>query len=82
MNVYLDESDMKRDESLPEANSYFTKLCHFYIEVNWLFNIISRFSHSTPLLRSLHWLPVAGNIRFQTQMLACLQSQIPPNTNL
>ncbi|KAF7709877.1 hypothetical protein HF521_016727, partial [Silurus meridionalis] len=28
------------------------------------------FSHTTPLLRSLHWLPVAARIRFKTLMLA------------
>ncbi|XP_033988854.1 uncharacterized protein LOC117484534, partial [Trematomus bernacchii] len=27
-------------------------------------------SHTTPLLRSLHWLPVAARIRFKTQVLA------------
>ncbi|KAK3536252.1 hypothetical protein QTP86_000157 [Hemibagrus guttatus] len=29
-----------------------------------------KFSHTTPLLRSLHWLPVAACIRFKTLMLA------------
>ncbi|KAK3513801.1 hypothetical protein QTP70_028874 [Hemibagrus guttatus] len=29
-----------------------------------------QFSHTTPLLRSLHWLPVAARIRFKTLMLA------------
>ncbi|KAI5622218.1 hypothetical protein C0J50_18226 [Silurus asotus] len=29
-----------------------------------------KFSHTTPLLRSLHWLPVAARIRFKTLMLA------------
>ncbi|KAI5614117.1 hypothetical protein C0J50_3838, partial [Silurus asotus] len=28
-----------------------------------------KFSHTTPLLRSLHWLPVAARIRFKTLML-------------
>ncbi|KAK3528352.1 hypothetical protein QTP86_034147 [Hemibagrus guttatus] len=34
-----------------------------------VFNL-SKFSHTTPLLRSLHWLPVAARIRFKTLMLA------------
>ncbi|KAI5103505.1 gastrula zinc finger protein XlCGF28.1-like [Silurus meridionalis] len=34
-----------------------------------LFNL-PKFSHTTPLLRSLHWLPVAARIRFKTLMLA------------
>ena len=29
-----------------------------------------KFSHTTPLLRSLHWLPVAARIRFKTLVLA------------
>ncbi|KAK3559376.1 hypothetical protein QTP86_012786 [Hemibagrus guttatus] len=31
---------------------------------------LPKFSHTTPLLRSLHWLPVAACIRFKTLMLA------------
>ncbi|KAK3560574.1 hypothetical protein QTP86_010913 [Hemibagrus guttatus] len=34
-----------------------------------VFNL-PKFSHTTPLLRSLHWLPVATHIRFKTLMLA------------
>ncbi|KAK3517719.1 hypothetical protein QTP70_016392, partial [Hemibagrus guttatus] len=34
-----------------------------------VFNL-SKFSHTTPLLRSLHWLPVAACIRFKILMLA------------
>ncbi|KAK3569809.1 hypothetical protein QTP86_005799 [Hemibagrus guttatus] len=34
-----------------------------------VFNL-PKFSHTTPLLRSLHWLPVAARIRFKTVMLA------------
>ncbi|KAK3528885.1 hypothetical protein QTP70_012078 [Hemibagrus guttatus] len=34
-----------------------------------VFNL-SKFSHTTPLLRSLHWIPVAACIRFKTLMLA------------
>ncbi|KAK3522819.1 hypothetical protein QTP86_002712 [Hemibagrus guttatus] len=34
-----------------------------------VFNL-HKFSHTTPLLRSLHWLPVAARIRFKTLMLA------------
>ncbi|KAK3523640.1 hypothetical protein QTP70_005836 [Hemibagrus guttatus] len=34
-----------------------------------VFNL-PKFSHTTPLLRSLHWLPVAESIRFKTLMLA------------
>ncbi|KAK3574024.1 hypothetical protein QTP86_034797, partial [Hemibagrus guttatus] len=34
-----------------------------------VFNL-PKFSHTTPLLRSLHWLPVAEPIRFKTLMLA------------
>ena len=34
-----------------------------------VFNL-PEFSHVTPLLRSLHWLPVAARIRFKTLMLA------------
>ncbi|KAK3506599.1 hypothetical protein QTP70_010866 [Hemibagrus guttatus] len=33
-----------------------------------VFNL-PKFSHTTPLLRSLHWLPVAAHIRFKTLML-------------
>ncbi|KAK3569695.1 hypothetical protein QTP86_002606 [Hemibagrus guttatus] len=33
-----------------------------------VFNL-PKFSHNTPLLRSLHWLPVAARIRFKTLML-------------
>ncbi|KAK3533516.1 hypothetical protein QTP70_023345, partial [Hemibagrus guttatus] len=33
-----------------------------------VFNL-PKFSHTTPLLRSLHWLPVAARIRFKTLML-------------
>ncbi|KAK3568177.1 hypothetical protein QTP86_034106 [Hemibagrus guttatus] len=35
-----------------------------------LHDLLSKFSHTTPLLRSLHWLPVAARIRFKTLMLA------------
>ncbi|KAK3572629.1 hypothetical protein QTP86_001136 [Hemibagrus guttatus] len=34
-----------------------------------VFNL-PKFSHTTPLLRSLHWLPVAARIRYKTLMLA------------
>ncbi|KAK3556297.1 hypothetical protein QTP70_007037 [Hemibagrus guttatus] len=34
-----------------------------------VFNL-PKFAHTTPLLRSLHWLPVAARIRFKTLMLA------------
>ncbi|KAK3554730.1 hypothetical protein QTP70_033143, partial [Hemibagrus guttatus] len=34
-----------------------------------VFNL-PKFSHTTPLLRSLHWLPVAARIRFKTLILA------------
>uniref|UniRef100_A0AAY4ENN7 Reverse transcriptase domain-containing protein n=1 Tax=Denticeps clupeoides TaxID=299321 RepID=A0AAY4ENN7_9TELE len=34
-----------------------------------IFNL-PKFSHTTPLLRSLHWLPVAARIRFKILMLA------------
>ncbi|KAK3548895.1 hypothetical protein QTP70_021245, partial [Hemibagrus guttatus] len=34
-----------------------------------VFNL-PKFSHTTPLLRSLHWLPVAARFRFKTLMLA------------
>ncbi|KAK3569637.1 hypothetical protein QTP86_002663 [Hemibagrus guttatus] len=34
-----------------------------------VFNL-PKFSHTTPLLRSLHWLPVAARIRFKRVMLA------------
>ncbi|KAK3514069.1 hypothetical protein QTP70_002908 [Hemibagrus guttatus] len=34
-----------------------------------VFNL-PKFSHTTPLLRSLHWLPVAARIRFKTLTLA------------
>ncbi|KAK3569886.1 hypothetical protein QTP86_006751 [Hemibagrus guttatus] len=34
-----------------------------------VFNL-PKFSHTTPLLRSLHWLPMAARIRFKTLMLA------------
>ncbi|KAI5098273.1 sodium- and chloride-dependent creatine transporter 1 [Silurus meridionalis] len=34
-----------------------------------VFNL-PKFLHTTPLLRSLHWLPVAARIRFKTLMLA------------
>ena len=34
-----------------------------------VFNL-PKFSHVTPLLRSLHWLPVAGRIRFKVLTLA------------
>ncbi|KAK3519597.1 hypothetical protein QTP86_003186 [Hemibagrus guttatus] len=34
-----------------------------------VFNL-PKFSHTTPLLRSLHWLPVAARIRFKSLMLA------------
>ncbi|KAI4901414.1 hypothetical protein NFI96_002988 [Prochilodus magdalenae] len=34
-----------------------------------IFNL-PKFTHVTPLLRSLHWLPVAARIRFKTLMLA------------
>ena len=44
-------------------------------------------SHVTPLLRSLHWLPVTGHTEYKT--LICLQSQngygttsIPQKSNL
>ena len=30
----------------------------------------AKFTHTTPLLRSLHWLPVAARIRFKTLVLA------------
>ncbi|KAI4901002.1 hypothetical protein NFI96_006944, partial [Prochilodus magdalenae] len=35
----------------------------------FIFNL-PRFTHVTPLLRSLHWFPVAARIRFKTLMLA------------
>jgi len=31
---------------------------------------LPKFTHTTPLLRSLHWLPVAARIRFKTLVLA------------
>jgi len=34
-----------------------------------VFNL-PKFTHTTPLLRSLHWLPVASRIRFKTLVLA------------
>ncbi|KAI4903480.1 hypothetical protein NFI96_006179 [Prochilodus magdalenae] len=34
-----------------------------------IFNLL-KFTHVTPLLRSLHWLPVVARIRFKTLMLA------------
>ncbi|KAI4876009.1 hypothetical protein NFI96_019274 [Prochilodus magdalenae] len=34
-----------------------------------IFNL-PKFTHVTPLLRSLHWLPVVARIRFKTLMLA------------
>ncbi|KAI5091455.1 C-type mannose receptor 2 isoform X2 [Silurus meridionalis] len=37
--------------------------------VRLVFNL-PKFSHTTPLLRSLHWLPVAAHIRFKTLMIA------------
>ncbi|KAI4872942.1 hypothetical protein NFI96_023628, partial [Prochilodus magdalenae] len=36
---------------------------------NLIFNL-PKFTHVTPLLRSLHWLPVFARIRFKTLMLA------------
>ncbi|KAI4891752.1 hypothetical protein NFI96_030070, partial [Prochilodus magdalenae] len=30
---------------------------------------LPKFTHATPLLRSLYWLPVAGRIKFKTLML-------------
>ncbi|XP_058868339.1 uncharacterized protein LOC131709687 [Acipenser ruthenus] len=38
-----------------------------------------RFSHATPLLRSLHWLPITARIQFKTLVLAyrCLDQTAP-----
>lgn len=36
----------------------------------WLVFNLPKFSHTTPLLRSLHWLPIAARIRFKTLVLA------------
>ncbi|XP_058877895.1 uncharacterized protein LOC131736422 [Acipenser ruthenus] len=43
-----------------------------------LFSLL-RFSHATPLLRSLHWLPITARIQFKTLVLAyrCLDQTAP-----
>ncbi|KAJ8381302.1 hypothetical protein SKAU_G00020800 [Synaphobranchus kaupii] len=41
-----------------------------------VFNL-PKFSHVTPLLRSLHWLPVAARIRFKGPGLHCSQKDRP-----
>ena len=41
-----------------------------------VFNL-PKFSHVTPLLRSLHWLPVAARIRFKVSGLCCSQQDGP-----
>ncbi|KAL7866005.1 hypothetical protein SRHO_G00112520 [Serrasalmus rhombeus] len=46
-----------------------------------VFNL-PKFSHVTPLLRSLHWLPVAVRIRFKTLMLAYKAKNGPAPTYL
>ncbi|KAI5610316.1 hypothetical protein C0J50_5139, partial [Silurus asotus] len=46
-----------------------------------VFNL-SKFSHTTPLLRSLHWLPVAAGIRFKTLMLAYKAKSRPAQSYL
>ncbi|KAL7855527.1 hypothetical protein AOLI_G00191310 [Acnodon oligacanthus] len=46
-----------------------------------VFNL-PKFSHVTPLLRSLHWLPVAACIRFKTLMLAYKVKNGPAPTYL
>ncbi|XP_053098009.1 uncharacterized protein LOC128321673 [Pangasianodon hypophthalmus] len=46
-----------------------------------VFNL-PKFSHTTPLLRSLHWLPVAARIRFKTLMLAYKAKNRPAPTYL
>ncbi|KAK3526049.1 hypothetical protein QTP70_012887 [Hemibagrus guttatus] len=46
-----------------------------------VFNL-PKFSHTTPLLRSLHWLPVAARIRFKTLMLAYKAKNGPAPSNL
>ncbi|MCI4375953.1 hypothetical protein PGIGA_G00115620 [Pangasianodon gigas] len=46
-----------------------------------VFNL-PKFSHTTPLLRSLHWLPVAARIRFKTLMLAYKAKNGPAPTYL
>ncbi|KAK3556047.1 hypothetical protein QTP70_001856 [Hemibagrus guttatus] len=55
----------------------------------FVFNL-PEFSHTNPLLRSLHWLPVAARIRFKTLMLAykakngpapsCFKTLVTPRT--
>ncbi|KAI4877030.1 hypothetical protein NFI96_009797, partial [Prochilodus magdalenae] len=44
-----------------------------------IFNL-PKFTHVTPLLRSLHWLPVVARIRFKTLMLAykAKNGPVPP----
>ncbi|KAM9454703.1 uncharacterized protein Hap1MRO34_020492 [Clarias gariepinus] len=46
-----------------------------------VFNL-PKFSHTTPLLRSLHWLPVAARIKFKTLMLAYKAKNGPAPTYL
>ncbi|KAK3553718.1 hypothetical protein QTP70_007565 [Hemibagrus guttatus] len=46
-----------------------------------VFNL-PKFSHTTPLLRSLHWLPVAAHIRFKTLMLAYKAKNGPAPSHL
>ncbi|KAK3512693.1 hypothetical protein QTP70_023160 [Hemibagrus guttatus] len=46
-----------------------------------VFNL-PKFSHTTPLLRSLHWLPVAARIRFKTLMLAYKAKNGPAPSHL
>ncbi|XP_053085743.1 uncharacterized protein LOC128317534 [Pangasianodon hypophthalmus] len=46
-----------------------------------VFNL-PKVSHTTPLLRSLHWLPVAARIRFKTLMLAYKAKNGPAPTYL
>ena len=40
---------------------------------------LPRFAHATPLLRSLHWLPITARIQFKTLVLAyrCLDQTAP-----
>jgi len=38
----------------------------------------TRYEHMTPVLRSLHWLPVRHRITFKTAVTVCLHGLAPP----
>ncbi|KAM9499463.1 uncharacterized protein ACWYII_002362 [Salvelinus alpinus] len=52
-----------------------------HLDSHLVFNL-PKFSHVTPLLRTLHWLPVEACIHYKTMVLAYGAARTPPNLKI